>query len=311
MENMSHVKNIAAKHFCDASIQISRVPEGSSTFVYRVGVGNETFYLRVLPEEGASFAPEVEVHRRLGLLGVRVPEVVYFDGCDEVLQRSVMITTEIKGEPISRSPELTPEEVERVVAEAGRELAVINGVGVEGFGWVVREGENLERLLGEKRTFREFALENWEEYLRVMAQHGLSAGEARGLEGMVGRYDDWLEVDEGRLAHGDFDSTHIYQEDGKYTGIIDFGEIRGADSWYDTGHFHLRDGEETSGGLEAALMRGYGEVVKLPEDWTERVRFAGVLINVRALARAMGKGGSGRYVEHLVGVLRKDMRGLR
>ena len=31
------------------------------------------------------------------------------------------------------------------------------------------------------------------------------------------------------LAHGDFDATHIWLDDqGRYAGIIDFGEMRGA-----------------------------------------------------------------------------------
>lgn len=48
------------------------------------------------------------------------------------------------------------------------------------------------------------------------------------------------EGEQGYLAHGDFDTTHIYQDNGRYTGIIDFGEIRGADRWYDLGYFHMR-----------------------------------------------------------------------
>ncbi len=92
LENMSHVKDIVAKHFCDASVQISRVPEGNSTFVYRVVVGNDTFFLRILPEEWATFAPEVEVHRRLRRLGVKVPDVIYFVACDELLQRSDIVS---------------------------------------------------------------------------------------------------------------------------------------------------------------------------------------------------------------------------
>jgi aminoglycoside phosphotransferase (APT) family kinase protein len=47
----------------------------------------------------------------------------------------------------------------------------------------------------------------------------------------------------GQLAHGDFDVTPIFQQDGAYTGLIDFGEIRGAEPFHDLGHFHLHDGE--------------------------------------------------------------------
>ena len=44
-----------------------------------------------------------------------------------------------------------------------------------------------------------------------------------------------------RLAHGDFDATHIYQRDGLYTGVIDFGEMRGAEPHYDLAYFLVQD----------------------------------------------------------------------
>ena len=48
------------------------VEEGVSTYVYRIQYANEIF-LRVLPEIGASFAPEVIVHQSLRVLKVSPP----------------------------------------------------------------------------------------------------------------------------------------------------------------------------------------------------------------------------------------------
>ena len=45
--------------------RIERVAEGVSTWVYRIRRGGETFYLRILPEADATFAPEVIAHQRL------------------------------------------------------------------------------------------------------------------------------------------------------------------------------------------------------------------------------------------------------
>jgi aminoglycoside phosphotransferase (APT) family kinase protein len=310
LENISHVKNIVAKHFCDASVQISRVPEGNSTFVYRVVTAHETFYLRVLPEVGASFAPEVEVHRRLRSLGAKVPEVVYFEACNELLQRSIVITTEIKGRPISQSQELAYGDMQRVVTAAGRDLALVNSLGVDGFGWVMRGEGEADHLKGEKVSYRDFVLESWGGDVEYLREHELTLTEANEIEQLVVRYDAWLDAGKGTLAHGDFDCTHIYQEDGQYTGIIDFGEIRGADHWYDVGHFHLRDGEQLPYKLEPAVMRGYGEVVGLAEDYLERVRFARMLINVRSLVGALRKGRVDKYIRRQYEVLRADLREL-
>ncbi|MEZ4571004.1 MAG: hypothetical protein R2849_11885 [Thermomicrobiales bacterium] len=52
-----------------------RVADGASTIVYRFQRGTERFYLRILPEEGSTFAPEVLAHQLAGSLGCSVPEV--------------------------------------------------------------------------------------------------------------------------------------------------------------------------------------------------------------------------------------------
>jgi hypothetical protein len=44
------------------------------------------------------------------------------------------------------------------------------------------------------------------------------------------------------MPYGDLDLTHIYCQDGHYTGIIDLGEIRGTGPYYDLGHFRFHDG---------------------------------------------------------------------
>jgi aminoglycoside phosphotransferase (APT) family kinase protein len=127
------------------------------------------------------------------------------------------------------------------------------------------------------------------------------------LERLVYQYDSYLNSEDGCLAHGDFDPTHIYQNEGRYTGIIDFGEIRGTDRWYDLGHFHMRDGERLPFRLEAPLVRGYGEIMPLPSDYEQRIRFTSALINMRALARSLQKRPPDQYTQHQLEVLREDL----
>ena len=93
---MPTIEAIVHQIFPSHPVHIERVTEGASTFVYRVTYPNEVFYLRILPEEQASFAPEVAVHARLYQMQVKVPEVIHFEHYNEQLQRSIMLTTEIK-----------------------------------------------------------------------------------------------------------------------------------------------------------------------------------------------------------------------
>jgi aminoglycoside phosphotransferase (APT) family kinase protein len=301
------IETVMRHIFPSLACMVERVTEGGSTFVYRMLCGDETFYLRVLPEEDASFAPEVAAHTILRQRQVNVPEVIYFEQRNKLVQRSIMLTTAIKGRPLSQSPGLSVEVIEAIVSEAGRDLALINSVPVEGFGWVKRDSPSTSTLQAPWPTYRAFALERWDADLAFLARSTLSSTETAMLERLISQYDSYLNSEESCLAHGDFDSTHIYQEAGRFTGIIDLGEIRGTDRWYDLGHFHLHEGKQLSLGLEAALVRSFGAIVPLPSDYVQRIRWSSLLINVRALARSLQKRPANRYTQHLLEVLREDL----
>ena len=301
------IKRVIAPLFPSTSPVIERVAEGVSTWVYRILFQNETFYLRILPEDGASFAPEVAAHTLLKHRQVKVPEIIHFEHCNAVLQRSIMVTSAIKGQSLKDSPSLSQEARDAIVAEAGRDLARINSLPVAGFGWVQRDSPETSQLRAQYPTCRAFLLECWEGDLAYLAKNILSSSQVATLERLISQYDMYLNTEDGFLAHGDFDSTHIYQAAGCYTGIIDFGEIRGTDQWYDLGHFHLHAREQLPFHLETVLLRGYGEIISLPSDYQRRICFTSVLINVRALARSLQKRPPNRYTRHLMDVLPQDM----
>lgn len=304
---MRRVETIVSRIFPAPSLSIERVVEGVSTHVYRIAFGHETFYLRILPEEDASFAPEVTVHTRLRQMHVKVPEVIYFEISNDLFQRSIMVTTEIRGQPISQSHSLPEEELERILREAGTDLAAINSVRVEGFGWIRRDLPKTTELYAQWPTYRAFIFEFWESDLAYLSKNVISNLEAAQLERVLLQHDCWLNVEQASLAHGDLDTNHIYQEGGRYSGLIDFGEIRGTDLWYDLGHFHLQAGEQLSPRLESALINGYREVVSLGAEYEHHIHFASLLIIVRALARGLQKRPPNWYTRYLLEMLRKEL----
>ena len=290
--------------------QVERVTEGASTWVYRILHGKETFYLRVLPEVGVSFAPEVAVHVQARNLGVKAPDVIWYEHYYEPVERSVVVITEVPGRPLSESSGLGQSEVDAILVEAGRDLAHINSIPVEGFGWLSRERPGVT-LRAPEPSYHAFALEYWEADLAYLATSGtLHPFEIERLRQTCARYDRWLVASESTLAHGDFDATAIYQRDGRYTGIIDFGEARGADRWYDLGHYHMRDGEYLSAPTMRPLVRGYSEVAPLPRACGRRICFASLLINVRALSRSLQKRPPNRFTRHQLDVMRADLAAL-
>jgi Ser/Thr protein kinase RdoA (MazF antagonist) len=304
---IERIQTVVGRIFPSIPTHIERVTEGVSTYVYRITSHNEIFYLRILPEEGASFAPEAAVHARLRQMQVRAPEVIYVEPYNDLFQRSIMVTTEIPGRSIGQSQEVGGEALAEIVREVGRDLARINSLTVEGFGWVKRDTPATEVLQAEWPTYREFADEYWEADLAYLANHVLSAAEVAQLERVRASYDSWLDLEQGCLVHGDFDTSHIYQEHGRYSGIIDFGEIRGANRWYDLAQFYMRNREQLPRSLESALMYGYGEIVSLPTDYEQRIHFTGLLTNVRALARSLQKRPPNHFSRYQLKMLRENL----
>jgi Ser/Thr protein kinase RdoA (MazF antagonist) len=271
--------------------------------VYRVRRGDDVLYLRLAEEKTASLAPEVYAHTLLHERGVQVPAIVYYDPYHAPLERSVMITTEIPGTPLGqRPPDAT---TAAVVRAAGRDLALINQVPVEGFGWIRRDTPHVDTLTAEHTCYRDVVLEDLDDHLSLLSHHALAPGEVAEIRSILARDAAWLNVEHAWLAHGDLDVSHIYQKEGCYTGIIDFGEIRGTDRFYDLGHFNLHDTETVPLVLLPALLEGYREVNPLPPDAEARINLASLVIGVRALARILSRPAAASYQTFLMRALRR------
>ena len=98
-------------------------------------------------------------------------------------------------------------------------------------------------------------------------------------------------VRRAHLAHGDLDATHIWLDDhGRYAGIIDFGEMRGADRHLDLGHFLLHDRAARSVPLFEDFLAGYAEAAALAEDHRELIRRSAIMSGLRQLSLWLGPG---------------------
>ncbi|CAN5494520.1 hypothetical protein BH23CHL2_BH23CHL2_14230 [soil metagenome] len=261
--------------------------DGVSTVVYRAERGSERFYLRVLPEVGATFAPEVRAHQFARALGCAVPEVLAYEACDPGLGRSLMLTSEIPGHPLS--DDVAPADAEAIVRAAGRDLARINSIPVDGLGWVDRSSEDIPESITAEHHDRAGILAA--EYRPVIEQ--LSGGAVPRIEperlshGLSGALEAVRPGSGPVLVHGDFDTTHIFVHDGRYSGIIDFGEIRGMPRCYDLGHHLMHDRERLPYSTISWLIEGYAEIKPLPDDHPRQISAWSGLIAARALCRGL------------------------
>lgn len=281
--NADRVRAVLVRWFPHREISISRAEGGVSTPVFRVLVGDEQFWMRLGEDPGERRDGEVAAHRLLCAEGIPVPKVIRYEPSPPELGRSIALTSHLPGTPLAglQVDDWLPE----VAVHAGRTLARINRIPVRGFGWAYASEEN-GIPVGEHRSRSEWARE-YVDALRVVRESGVLA--AFTLERLEVAIERWTRIPDrtiGALAHGDFDTTHIYvdPDGGTLTGVIDFGELRGADPFYDLGHLLLHDGESGRQKLFPHILTGYAEITPFPEDAREEMSVNVLVIGTCVLA---------------------------
>ncbi len=251
---------------------IQRLPDGLRTQLYRVRRGEELFCLRLAEVPDENLETDAELHEQLSRLGVDVPRVVFVEPFDEQLGRSALITTLVRGVPLEQVSSRTA--ATAVLRAAGADLARLNRLPVEGFGWVRRYGRGRPRaaLSSYSDLVTDLLPAPWPGPLA-----DLFAPPVLGrIEAMV-EHERHRDVPSAHLAHGDFRPTHIFTQRGSYTGLMDLAELRGADRFFDLGYFHLHVEETGDTPLLSAVLGGYQEVATLPPDHRETIRRSAIV----------------------------------
>jgi Ser/Thr protein kinase RdoA (MazF antagonist) len=265
-------------------LRVARTPAGVAAQVYRVQATGRVLYVRIAEEDHENLSVDAALLEHLRAEGLHVPQVVHVEPFDQALGRSVLIMGEIPGEPLAQCRD--GRAARQVARAAGRELAVLNGVPAQGFGWVQRRAP-VWPLRAMSQDYAQFVAaylpDPWPGPLAAL----FTASELDRLWELVAS-ERRRKLAGAWLAHGDFDTTPIFQVDGRYSGLIDFGEIRGTEPLFDLGHFFLHDQESTPIPLIDDLLAGYGEEAALPAGREELVRRSAVLLGLRQLARWLG-----------------------
>lgn len=267
-------------------LTFARMESGVSTPVYRIVAGEEIFFLRLAEQPGERRDAEARVHQLLMDAGVPVPAIMMYEPAPPELDRSAMLTTNMPGISLLESPGLDAEAVRRIAHAAGRDMARINQIPVKGFGWVESVAAPDHSLVAEHPA-RSAWTEDYAIAVREIAVSDLFTD--RSLDLLQSAIARWLarpDRTESSLAHGDFDATHIFMSASTYTytGIIDFGEIRGADRLYDLGHALLQDAQSGRTPIFRDLLAGYREVAPLPDAIMPEIYDQAIAIGTRQLA---------------------------
>lgn len=302
--NIELVKQIVSDCLHSTAFKIERVLSGVSTYVYRIQLGEHTFYLRVLPEQDMSFGVEVHVHSLLRQKEVSVPEVIYFEHHNEVLGMSIMLVKEIPDKNVEDFS--SKDQYEDILFNAGKQIAVINQVSVDGFGWIKRVNEQGGTVLrGEKNSLHEFIYECLDRDLFLLSENIFTDHFTSQITNTINTGASLLLRHPSSLIHGDFDDSHIFSHHGKFTGIIDFGEIQGNSPFYDLGHYKLHDGQQRFLGFNS-LSQGYNEIRALSYEDQIEIDLWALWVGVRRLGMVYNRTW-GSYHDFLIKMIKIQM----
>lgn len=268
--------------FFNKPMYIERVHQGLSTFVYRIKTESATHYLRILPED-ASFAVEVRLHELLIQKGILVLKVIHFEDRNNLLGLSLMIITEIPGDSIQNN--YPPSGLEKILFQAGKQIALINQIPVDGFGWIDRK--TCDVFKGEKETFHDYYFEYLYDDISVLIQYPFRDSEIVQIQSLLEKAYTLLVTETAYLVHGDFDVSHIFHNEGTFSGLIDFGEIRGNSFLYDLAVFRLNDATPDYIGYRYVL-NGYKEVQELSAYALHKIDLLALFIGIRLLGKKVG-----------------------
>ena len=268
------------------SVSVESASPGRLLVVYRVRADGVIYYLRVAEEADEDLTTDAQVLARLAGLGVRVPAVVHVEAEPGDLDRSFLVVAALAGQSLASHG--TDEQARRAARAAGRDAALINAIEVEGFCWLRRDGR--PGLRAELACYADFMASDLPGRWPGWLAGAFTAGELDALQAVVDQ-ERQRPLRRGHLAHGDFDATHIWLDDhGRYAGIIDFGEMRGADRHFDLGHFLLHDRAARSVPLFEDFLAGYAEAAALAEDHRDLIRRSAIVSGLRQLSLWLGPG---------------------
>jgi aminoglycoside phosphotransferase (APT) family kinase protein len=287
-----HVKAIAGNYLSDI-ISVERVPRGLSTYVFRVISGPGTYYIRFLPEN-ASFAAEVLAHNILLEKGVIVPRVIGFEHKNKTTGLSVMITEEIAG--VCIEDEWPHGALRGILREAGRQIALVHEVPVDGFGWIDRT--SYDKLKAEKLTFQDYFNEFLSYDLDTLERYEFTDTERLYFADLMETTRRMLDVKDTVLVHGDFDVSHIFHSNSRYSGLIDLSEIRGNNRLFDLATFAIFDRSPDRISY-SYLLEGYREMTSLTDNDLYTVELTALFQVLRFLGKKVEQPGVREGFFHL------------
>lgn len=243
---------------------------------------SEVYYLRIKQQPDQYIAPQILAHRLLLEKGVKVPEVVAFEEKNPQLNRSFMLVREISGISLQKLKSRDKEGFKRIVAdvlfEAGENLSRVSSIPVKGSGYIRTDLAGLRILEANFPTTASFLLHEFEQRVNGLESAGYKSYTSAEVDKFKELVNFFLNSSETHLANGDLMLDHIYVDKGRYTGIIDWGDVLADGRYYDLALFSAYYPQ-----LLPYILDGYASRAGLEKDYMLKLTLTRIAVTVKRL----------------------------
>lgn len=234
---------------------VTKLVSGYGEEVFEAVIGDRSVLFKADREVGRGrVVLEAWAYQRVRELGAPAPRVLATDLGREMYPRNFIIIEKVAGIPLAEV-RVEPEERHRLMRAVGWAIRAVHEIGIPGFG-----------LLDEATYLRNAQVQgqydSWEEFIDGVLELTFPAfrsgrviddAGADRLNRVFADHADLFDLGPvGHLLHGTFDPAHVLVDEGRVTGIVDFGERRSGDPAWDLGGFLIDNIAETR-----HLLEGY------------------------------------------------------
>jgi Ser/Thr protein kinase RdoA (MazF antagonist) len=256
-------------------VSIEYVDQGISSDVFRVETAKGLIIFLRFVNENENASLEFGVYKKLRDLGVKVPKPIYYeDFAEHFGGRSFMILGKLDG--MSLSDRFVDKEI---LYEAAQDLRKVHSIKIEKFGSINRGIDAPRTLTGFKDSYKEYCLNNLEDRIKNIVENSLlSTEKSEQILSYIIQKQELLDVSTSHLIHGDLNPEHIFSNDNKYSGIIDFGDMKGASRYHDLVNYWFTTDQHYQD-----LEDGYFLNHKRPENFDETMKLERLVFVIRKI----------------------------
>ncbi|MEQ8627045.1 aminoglycoside phosphotransferase family protein [Ekhidna sp.] len=230
---------------------LEEVEAGNTSTVYKINCRKKIYYLKMYTKGSAEI--ENFILKELSKVTHVVPRVV---GASDRNEKSFILLEEAVGEEIYKNTSNFANR--KLLNSFGKELAKIHSIHTFQFGKIEKIQNNMlfgTSILQEKTISAEFrndliTLLNFE----LVDRHTVYFLEKIVLENLS------LSITGNpRLAHADLSMNHVFVQDNRVSGIIDFGNARSSDIHYDFAIINLEWNCDINAIIEGYMLNNKNE----------------------------------------------------